>query len=168
MTVDVFSKSSINEAIRYLKAFKRNFNKKLDKFIERCEEEGLRAVRANVDGISPTYKGDDITVSSSKIENGFSIEIAGSQVAFIEFGSGVTFNTPVGGSKHPKGQELGLTIGSYNPSSPNASSPTGWWFKNRFGQSEHTYGTPTFAPLHNGEMEIISQIEKIAKEVFDD
>lgn len=166
MTVDIFSKQSINDAIRQLQAWKRDFNKKLDKFIERCEEVGLNAVKTNVDGISPTYKGDDIAVSSTKIENGFSVEISGEQVAFIEFGSGVTFNTPVGGSKHPKGTELGLTIGSYNPSSPHASSPTGWWFKNRWGQSEHTYGTPTFAPLYGGEMEIISRIEEIAKEVF--
>ena len=166
MTVDVFSKSSIKEAISYLKNWKRDYHKKLDKFIERCEEEGLRAVKANVDGIAPIYKGEDIAVSSTKIENGFSIEIAGEQVAFIEFGSGITFNTPIGGSKHPKGQELGMTIGSYNPSSPNASSPTGWWFKNRWGKSEHTYGTPTFSPLYNGEMEIISRVKEIAKEVF--
>lgn len=166
VTVDVLSKRSVDSAIKQLQDWKRDFNKRLEKFFSRLEEEGLNAVRANVSGISPIYKGDDIGVTSHKLENGFSIEMYGEHVAFIEFGSGITFNSPVGTSKHPKGERMGLTIGSYNPSSKNASSPTGWWFTNRWGESEHTYGTPTFSPLYDGELELIGRIREIANEVF--
>ena len=166
MTVDVLSKQSVDAAISYIQDWKKSFHDRLEKFIKRCEEEGLRAVKANVSGIAPIYKGEDISVTSHKIDNGFSIEMSGEQVAFIEFGSGITFNTPVGGSKHPKGAELGYTIGSYNPESPNASSPTGWWYRNKWGKTEHTYGTPTFSPLYDGELELIGRIKEIANEVF--
>lgn len=168
MIVDLFDKESIDEAIRALTEYRDALNEKIDTFVRRLGEVGKELVEANISRISPYYRGNDAVVTV-EYENGTAIiTLSGKDVVFVEFGSGITFNTAIGGSLHPKGVELGLTIGSYNPDSPNAGSPTGWWFTNRWGDSEHTYGTPTFAPLHEAEMEIIRRVEEIAKEVFGD
>lgn len=163
-------KSTINKLIKDLEAYRDSLSDKTEIFISRLADIGVKATSVRVGSISPFYRGD-IDVSMGELRNEgdnwvCEIKMAGEQSIFIEFGSGVTFNTDIGGSKHPKGAELGYTIGSYNPSSPNAANPYGWWYVDKYGQKQHTYGTPTFAPMYHGSLEMISAIEGLAKEVF--
>ena len=166
MTIDLFDKDSIDNAIKALEDYKESLDDKRQEFIRRIGETCKEIVEMNVSAISPFYKGEDVVVTVEYEDDKAIVTMSGEHVVFIEFGSGVTHNVPIGGSKHPKGTELGLTIGSYNPDSPNAASPTGWWFKNKWGKAQHTYGTPTFAPLYEAELEIIRRVDEIAKEVF--
>lgn len=157
-----------------------DYAKKLDEkcklFCQKLAERNLEAVKMHIDGISPFYKGSDLKVEIIEISGSNGkykavIRMSGEQCAFVEFGSGITFNGNAGSSKHPKGEELGMTIDSFNPNSKhpkdgsytsNATNPSGWYKPD----GEHTYGTPTYAPLYTGFMEMQSDIEKIAKEVF--
>lgn len=154
-----------------LEDYKSSLDDKTAIFIQRLSKIGISALNARINSISPFYKGEDIDTSVSsvyKTEDGWGavITMKGSQCVFIEFGAGVTFNTSKGSSLHPKGEELGLTIGSYNPNSPNATSSSGWWYKDKWGQSQHTYGTPTFAPLYNSSLVMLEAIRIVAEEVF--
>lgn len=162
------SQSSVENAIKELKKYKLELAKKNREFIQAIESLGYTVLNSNVFSISHYYRGDDISVQSTHNTKGNSyvvsatISVRGEQCAFIEFGAGVTFNTNAGASLHPKGQELGMTIGSYNPSSKNATSPTGWFKPG----GEHTYGVPTYAPLWKTREQIVSDLERIAIQIF--
>lgn len=163
------TQGSIEKAIQALEDYQKSLQEKSKIFVDKLGEYGLNVLNINIGRISPFYKGEDLTTSLEKQNNGYTaiISINGKEVAFIEFGAGIIFNTEVGGSLHPKGKDLNLTIGSYNDkSSRNAESPTGWYFKDDNGEKQHTYGTPTYAPLHNTEMAIINIINIVAREVF--
>lgn len=163
--------NDIDNVIKYLEDYKSTLDSKADVLIQRLSRIGIIALNARIKSISPFYKGEDIDTSVSEVyktDNGWGakIMISGSQCVFIEFGAGVTFNTSKGNSLHPKGQELGLTIGSYNPNSDNATKSSGWWYTDKWGESQHTYGTPTFAPLYNSSLEMLEAIQGVTEEVF--
>lgn len=168
INVSLTTPGSLKKAIEELEKYKQEIDEKAQLLVEELGKIGIKALNARINSISPFYKGTDLK-TELVIENGImgaSIIMSGSQCAFIEFGAGVLFNTAKGGSLHPKGEELGLTIGSYNPSSPNATSPYGWFYRDEYGERQHTYGTPTFAPMHNSEVELINEINRVFIEVF--
>lgn len=168
--ISLTKKGSIDKALQRIEELKTEIQDKSELFVSELAQVGIKALSVKVNSISPFYKGSDLNVSLRILGGvmGASIEMSGKQCAFIEFGAGVLFNTEVGSSLHPKGGELGFTIGSYNPDSPNASNPEGWWYYDEYGQKQHTYGVPTFAPMHNSEMEMLGQIKEIAERVFAD
>ena len=163
-------KNGIKNTIKRLEQYRDGLDKKCELFVKRLSDIGITSIKASLGSISPVYRGTtDVTSEGVKWDgNGYTatIHMGGDQALFIEFGSGVTFNAPKGGSLHPKGKELGMTIGSYNPESPNATNPGGWWYTDRWGVSQHTYGTPTFAPMYNSFLEMRTAVLSVAKEVF--
>ena len=165
------SHKSLESTIERLEKERARIRERTKQYLDVLSDVGIKATRARVDSISPFYKGEDISVSKGIIEEteeGFQavIYMSGEQAIFIEFGSGVVHNGPIGTSPHPKGEELGFTIGSYNPESPNAGSSDGWWYKDKWGEWQHTLGTPSYAPLFNGSKEMIQRASEIAESVF--
>lgn len=170
INLSISKKGSIERAIKQLEEYRDSLDRKCEELVDRLGSLGITVLRAQLSSISPFYRGEDMNTEGEVIKDGDNwkavIYMSGSQTLFLEFGSGITFNTGKGGSLHPKGRELGYTIGSYNPSSPHATSGSGWWYKDKWGQSQHTYGTPTFAPLYNSSLEMIKEASTIAKEIF--
>ena len=165
------SSDSLLKAASEVEKYRKSLDEKCKMFVEELAKVGIEALNAHIGSISPFYKGSDLTSSLGVVENtgdGWraTVEMSGSQALFVEFGAGVTFNTGKGGSLHPKGVELGYTIGSYNPDSKNATNPWGWWYKDEWGTKQHTYGTPTFAPMYHSSEEMIKAIVTVAKSVF--
>ena len=163
-------KGDIDKVIKYLEDYEKDITERLSVFLEELTKIGVNAVNAQLQTISPFYKGEDIEVTDSiqQTDNGWqaTITMSGQQAIFIEFGSGVLLNTSVGNSLHPWGSENGFTIGSYNSDQTNAKSPDGWWYYDKWGQSQHTLGTPTFAPLYNSSLEMLAAIREAAERVF--
>lgn len=87
---------------------------------------------------------------------------SGPEVVFCEFGAGVHFNGAVGSSPHPKGQELGFTIGSYGKGYGRFDS---WSYRHEGGIVD-TYGTPASMPLYKAFLSVQQDVAKIAREVF--
>ena len=85
----------------------------------------------------------------------------GADAVFVEFGAGVHHNGSVGSSPHPKGAELGFTIGSYGT---NGGKEV-WGFYEG-GQLMLTHGTPASMPMYRGVREACDHIAEIAREVF--
>lgn len=170
LSCDIAKKNSVRNLIKELERYRDGLETKCEIFVSRLAEVGIKAINASLGGISPFYKGHTSAVLDGVYKDGDSykavIRMFGDQALFIEFGSGVTFNTQKGGSLHPKGKELGMTIGSYNPNSDNATNPWGWYYTDEYGQSQHTYGTPTFAPMYQSYLQMRAEIVRIAKEVF--
>lgn len=166
--ISITTPGSINQAVKTIENYYTNkLQAKAEEFVNELAAVGIKSINVAIKNINPLMKGGDlkVTLEYANGEYGANITMSGKQCAFIEFGAGVYYNTEKGSSKHPKGEELGFTIGSYNPGSPHAEDPEGWWYYDEKGR-HHTYGTPTFAPMYNSEIEMLDKIKVIAEKVF--
>ena len=109
----------INRAIREIEKYKLDFQKKVDTYRKRIAEE--IAVNASLnfgssvidDRIRGGPRKPNVKV---RVDERGSIAVVvadGEDAIWCEFGAGVYHNGSVGSSPHPKGSELGFTIGNY-------------------------------------------------------
>lgn len=139
---------------------------KVDTFVLRLAELGIPIVEQR---INQAYTADSlnhytyIDVKSFGDYAQARLIVEGQDIAFIEFGAGVHYNGPVGQSPNPKGQELGLTIGSYGN---GKGAKDTWVYQGNNGDWIVTHGTKATMPLYSASLEIINNIVLIAKEVF--
>ena len=164
------SPSGIDEAIKKVESYHKDLKskcKEVEKRIaERVRDECITGFSNAVydDIIGEEYKHPDINVEMYNNGNCIVIEATGYEVLFVEFGAGVYHNSGVGSSKHPKGQELGLTIGSYGP---NGAKKV-WGFYDENDELKLTRGTPANMPMWNAVQTVSREIPDIVKEVFND
>lgn len=160
------SEKSINDAIKQLKDYKKSLSAKNSKFVERLADEGIAVVNATLVGVN--LNGDDWSYNAKKsnVSSGetskLRIELSGKRLLFVEFGAGVTYSNP----QHPKADELGYGVGTYNPYSRNAWNPDGWDYVGEDGTPKHTFGNPAYAPAWNASVQMRNKVISIAKEVF--
>ena len=79
----------------------------------------------------------------------------------IEFGSGIHFNH----EQNPKADDYGMGVGTY-PGQTHAFQEEGWYYMDDSGNWHHTYGVKATMPMYNADIEIITNIHKVAREVF--
>lgn len=80
-------------------------------------------------------------ISSQQVgENTYQIIFEGEQVAFIEFGTGITHS----GQSHPTGMYGAGTFPTWYPNNVplNWENPDGWFYRDDSGGLHHTYGNP--------------------------
>ena len=163
------STSGIDEAIGQLQAYKSEFNSKVDKLRKRVAEELRLMVESGFSGSIVDDLGAYGVVNAQvsvkvRDEGEVSVVVAtGDDAVFAEFGTGIYYNGGVGTSLHPKGAELGLTIGSYSPDSKGAYP---YWFFGHGPDARMTHGAPTQMPMYNAAQDIARYIQDIAREVF--
>lgn len=87
---------------------------------------------------------------------------AGEDAVWVEFGAGVYHNGSAGSSPHPKGAELGFTIGGYGKGMGKRKT---WGFYED-GELRLTHGAPAVMPMYNAMKTVCDEIASIAKEVF--
>lgn len=164
------SSESIDKAIKEIEKYKKKIYRKSEEFTRRVAEEigDNASVRFNnsivndlIDGTS-TYA--DVDVSIDGMGNTFTVKASGKEVAFIEFGSGVYHNGSAGTSPHPKGVEMGVTIGSYGY---GYGARKAWAYKED-GNILITRGTPSTMPMYRAMQDVKLDLIRIAKEVFND
>lgn len=160
--------SSIDKAIRDVQQYKAEIVRKTELLRERVAT--LIAWKATqgfssaivTDLINGEMRNGSVDVQVDE-RGGISVIIAiGDDAAFIEFGAGVYYNGSVGSSPHPKGAELGMTIGSYGK---GHGAKNVWGFYED-GELRLTHGTPAAMPMYNAMKEVCADIANIAKEVF--
>ena len=165
ITVDV-GDIGIGTLLRNLEKYRADLGRKLDTYLDLLAErlvelatEGFSGAYVDVsrDGVIPA--GAAVTWESSGTTR--TIMAAGAEVLFIEFGAGVTHNTAVGGSTHPKGAELGFTIGSYGPRGGQRA-----WLYYENGGIRWTEGTPAQMPMYNAVLQLLDEAAEIAEGVF--
>ena len=154
------SASSIDDAIKELKSFRKSIDYKKDKLLEELgkigvKEASVRFTTAMYDGVNDS----SVTLKSSK--NGYTIIASGHAVAFIEFGAGVYHNS---GDPYPDPRPDGIVgIGEYGKGYGKRQA---WGYRNESGELTITHGNPAAMPMWYASEEMRSKIEKIAKEVF--
>lgn len=164
------SESEIDRAIREIEAEKQYIIEKTEelqkKIADRIEKEAQTGFNGAVlEDIIPGYgyaKSPQVTVSSTS-KGDIEVVIAyGEDAIWIEFGAGVYHNGAVGGSPHPKGVELGYTIGGYGLGNGRKKV----WGFNRDGELHLTHGTPAAMPLAKAVSSVCNEIVDIARGVF--
>lgn len=154
------STSSIDDAIKELKSFRKSIDRKKDKLLEELgkigvKEASVRFTTAMYDGVNDSH----VTLKSTK--NGYTIIASGHAVAFIEFGAGVYHNS---GEPYPDPRPEGIVgIGEYGKGYGKRQA---WGYRNEAGELTITHGNPAAMPMWYASEEMRSKIEKIAKEVF--
>lgn len=115
------SEKDIDRAIKELEQYKREIIRKTELLRTRIAERIANLAQSGFNGAvvddltggSGGARKADVRVSIDERENVSVIIAAGEDAVWVEFGAGVFHNGSTGGSPHPKGSELGFTIGGY-------------------------------------------------------
>ena len=162
--------SDIDRAIREVKQYKVDFQKKVDTYRKRIANEiavqasltfGSSTINDVVSGGDPRVPDVQVYVSE---RGAIAVVVAeGEDAVWCEFGAGVYHNGGVGTSPHPKGSELGFTIGSYDK---GRGKQQAWGYYDENENLVITRGTPATMPMYNAAQEVMRKAVEIAREVF--
>lgn len=176
--LNVLSERSINSAIRKMERRKKWLDQKANEFLTRLQAIGIDV--AEMYYSRAAYAGEkdatvDHTVKVEKVHGGYVAEVhaTGASVLFIEFSTGIRY-------ENQYQLEHGFSAGSYNPSSPRALQPWGWFYRGTPGSHPpygtedaykrkglvHTYGNPANMVMYNTVHQLETLFAGIAKEVF--
>lgn len=164
ITIDGLSVSGIKKAIKQIEDYKKSFKKKNDLFVERLAELGIPIIDSNMakaQGDSDKSHKTKIVLSHKKNTSVARLVLQGKDILFIEFGAGVFYNPD--GSKHPKSSQFGYEIGTYGKGKGKYKQ---WYYYDDDGETKMSHGTEATMPMYRADMEIISKITQIAREVF--
>lgn len=160
------SHKSIQKAIDELNQYKDDIRRKNDEFVRRLAELGIPIIDQNIasaTGDSDKSHDTYIKLNSFGDYSQAILVTEGKDLLFIEFGAGVFYNGSAGSSPHPKGAELGYTIGSYGKGQGKNDY---WFYYADSGESVMSHGTEATMPVYKASVEIMQNIRRIAREVF--
>lgn len=163
------SQSSVKEAIRQLNDYQQDLQYKTSLFVQRLAEVGIKTIDAHKSGRGDADRSNiDRYYIKPPEQNGNRVRttlvLHGKDVAFIEFGAGISYNGPGGSSPNPYGAPLGMIIGSYGQGHGLEES---WvYYDETKGRFVTTYGTEASMPMYYADQAILNQISDIAREVF--
>lgn len=160
ITINPYDKQSIDQAIRQLKQYEKEFRMKEEEFVRRLSEIGVTVATtgfafADYDGVN------DVLVTDTQNGNRAAVIAYGETVGFIEFGTGVKF---------PEWNANGMEYtppahGTYGKG--RGANPHGWYFKQNEGAvARHTYGNQPAEAMLTARDTMIAQVTRIAREVW--
>lgn len=169
------SVSSIQNAIKELRKYQNDLNGKCEEFCQRLAELGIQTAKENTGNfgkyISFTYEVKDRTKGCKAVMVATNTGIIHSEwqtkegvktadvspILMCEFGSGLK-------AENPKGIP-GVGTGTF-PGQTHAEDPNGWYWMDLDGEWHHSYGVTPKMPMYHASIEMILNIQKIAREVF--
>lgn len=161
------SVSSVENAIKQIEEYKRSLVLKTAQLLEELGKIGIRTINqrmSSIQGDSNPNHYAFVKMNSYGSYTRATIILQGRDILFIEFGSGIHYNGAVGSSPHPKGQQMGYTIGSYGKG--QGANDSWVYFNEEHGRFETSQGTKAAMPMYNAEVEIRKAIKSVAKKVF--
>lgn len=165
------SEKDINKAIKELEQYKREIIRKTELLRVKVAERIANLAQSGFNGAvvddltneSGGIRTAEVQVSIDERENISIVIAAGEDAVWVEFGAGVYHNGSAGGSPHPKGSELGFTIGGYGKGMGKRQT---WGFYED-GELRLTHGTPATMPMYNAVKTVCDEIANIAREVLE-
>lgn len=160
ITVNPYDKKSINQAIKQLQQYKKEFLAKEEEFVRRLKELGVTVAErgfalADYDGVN------DVLIAETQGGARAAVIAYGETVGFIEFGTGIKFRewdnsdaeyTPPAHGTYGKGR---------------GKNPHGWYFKQSDGgAARHTYGNPPAEAMLAARDAMVEKVVEIAREVW--
>lgn len=175
ITVTLSHTKSIEDAIKKMEEYRDGLVDKNELFIKRLQQIGVTAAKSRL----ATGQGDADRNASFIMAFHTAEGIAEGRITIMskpkidedgrvfyphlawEFGAGIYFNN---GNANPKGAEFGYGVGTF-PNQKHAYKDY-WWYKDESGNLHLSQGTQATMPMYNASLEIIKNIELIAREVF--
>lgn len=160
------SVKGIDGLIKQLEDYKESLLSKNDLFVKRLAELGIPVIDKRINqaqGDSDKSHYTHIEINSFEGYSQAKLIVEGKDLLFLEFGAGVHYNGSAGSSPHPLGGQFGYTIGSYGKGQGKNDS---WVYYSDSGEWVRSHGTEATMPMYNASLEIIRQIEQVAREVF--
>lgn len=164
--IDLFDSKSLQLAIKQIQQYQDDLQRKCELFVRRLAEVGIPIIDQNISaaaGDSDKNHNTYIKLNSFGSYSQATLVCEGKDLLFIEFGAGVHYNGSAGSSPHPKGEELGYTIGSYGKGQGKNDF---WFYYADTGEVVMSHGTQATMPMYRAVLEMRRQILAIAKEVF--
>lgn len=165
--INALSPKSLTKAANRVRKLQRAYINANREFVRKLTQAGIEVISENVyaDGDSeppeiPTVP--HVVMSHRETYMSATLRLRGEDVMFVEFGAGITYNTAAGGSTHPKGVELGYTIGSYG----KGQGAQEYWFYDDNEGTHISYGTEATMPMWKADQKIRQDFANIAKSVF--
>ena len=152
--------SVIAAGLKYRKIM-RQFDQKVDEFLERLAERGKEVLGE----LGYTPESGEITVTVEPIDGGYMINAAGKGVVFIEFGAGDTVDA---GNRYAPLMPFTVESGSYSDANNGMYSIT----QQIFGQGYWEFGGVRYTEIipRNGMQTVYDTLmqewREIAREVF--
>ena len=170
----ISKQESILKAIKELEEYRDSLLPKTEIFVRRLAEIGVEAAEIAVAG----GEGDSDKPRFSFLFNTIYGEVDGQIIMTStphvdkdgrvfyphlawEFGAGIFYNN---GNANPKAHEFGMGVGTF-PDQKNALNDY-WWYRDETGNLHLSKGTEATMPMYKASVEIITQIDTIAREVF--
>lgn len=163
------SEQDIDRALRELAQYKADFTQKVELLREKVAERLAVEAQSGFTGavvddlIKRRQKFADVKVSVDNRANLSVVVANGEDAVWVEFGAGVYHNSSPGSSPHPKGAELGFTIGSFGKGNGKKEA---WGYYDEDGELKLTRGTPATMPMYRAVQTVCNDIQNIAREVF--
>lgn len=164
--ISLFDDKELSNAIKWVQNYQERLNNKCEMFVRRLAEIGIPIIDENINAAAgDSDKGHNtyIKINSFGSYSQAQLVVEGKDLLFIEFGAGVHYNGNLGGSPHPKGKEMGYTIGSYGKGQGKNDF---WFYYADSGEAVMSHGTKSTMPVYKAGIEIRRQVLKIAREVF--
>ena len=162
---------SIGNAIKEIEAYRNNLRRIRTEMCERLAEIGMK--EASVRFANAQYDGvNDAKVDIEQTESGYKVVAAGNAVAFIEFGTGVHYNSD---STYPITKPSGsVGIGEYGKGKGKTDK---WTQKGEPGTNGivsgdgkvvTTHGNSAQMPMYHALTAMQSEVERVVREAFKD
>lgn len=149
------SAESIDQAVEEINQLARTLNSKLDEICRRLAEVGIQ--EANAQLVLASGNTDAFVEGTPvKTANGYKIVMSGTDVYFVEFGTGDSVNA------HGYTVSVPVYGGSYSETHKQNIQKYGFWW---YGGEQLT-GTPAYMPMYNAGKAIRDAFPKIVEEVF--
>lgn len=156
---------SVQHAINEVELYTKDFIAKVNIFVRRLGAVGIATVQSRSSGknFDTSFILDDI--SAGHVSG--TLLVSGEELLFFEFGTGITHNSRP--SSHPKGAEMGYTIGGYvneKGEQKGYGNLPHWRYRDDNGQWQETDGWKAEMPVYHAYVEMVIEFRRIANEVF--
>lgn len=147
------SRESVQSALKVLKEYNRSIDKRYDEVCRRLAEIGAEEARRRFSG--GQFGNDDFNVSVVPVNNGYKIVASGTDVYFIEFGTGD------GVSAHYD-TAVPVAWGTWSAEHDQILWDKGFWYY----EGEKLTGTKAEMPMYYAGRAIRENEKRIVKEIF--
>lgn len=170
------SVAGIRSIQKQLKQYKKRLIEKCQVFVEQLALRGIAVGEANLgqfekfitfsveteqhgDGVKAImYATNSGIIHSQWMTKDGVKEADVSPILMAEFGSGLKANNVTA-------RKFGMGTGTF-PDQTHAEDPEGWWYMTLDGEWHHSYGVTPTMPMAKAQIEMLDQIDTVAKEVF--
>ena len=162
----------IQRAQKELKAYEGRLVTRCNVLCGKLADMGLTVAKANISSaplgkyvrLNVNYEAKSTGCKAMLIATGNTLNTPAGSVntlLLIEFGAGIHYNH----TENPKASEFGMGVGTY-PGQTHAFQEEGWYYMDESGEWHHTYGVKATMPMYNADIEILMNINRVAREVF--